>query len=324
MFSGARNVYRRWPVEQPAPLWPRDTGDPAPVPLPRTTPRSFNLRNRHCRARCSFHSPPAGRFALRASAHWAHASLRCPFPRWGPAGPPSPNLGGSGHRPSLRHGLSFHRCAFPQQKATIIIVPVDGDHGVGSSYRPDNFQPVPMVCNLLSIERSDHPFPAAKIRQTQTGDVAECRQIPKPSFGAGKRTPDVTSPNHSQHHVIVRGRTENVANEGICRNERVALVFASFSLKKKKKSFPVKNRTYRQPKSQRTKKRIISPPAPSEQTSRAPKPKPLYNRFSFASFLLTQKKRRAPQPHPPTNKARGLPILVSLNAGCTSRSPLPG
>jgi len=54
--------------------------------------------------------------------------------------------------------------------------------------------------------------------------------------------------------VIVRGRSENVANEGICWNERVALVFASFSLKKKKKSFPVKNCNYRHPKSQRTNK----------------------------------------------------------------------
>ena len=91
--------------------------------------------------------------------------------------------------------------------------------------------------------KPDIPFPEAKIRPTQTGDVAECRQIPKPVFGAGKRTPDVASPNDSQHHEIVRGRTENVAIHGICRNERVALVFASFSLKKKKKSFPVKNRT---------------------------------------------------------------------------------
>jgi len=217
MFSGARYVYRRWRAEQPAPLWPRDTGDPAPVPLYPWEPLT-------------------------------------PFPRWGPAGPPSPDLGGSGLRPSSRHGLSFLRCAFPQQKATIIIVPVDGDHGVGWYYHPDNFQPVPMVCNLLSIERGDHLFPAAKLRQAQTGDVAECRQIPKPVFGAGKRTPAETLPNNSQHHVIVRGRTENVAIHGICRNERVALVFASFSLKKKKKSFSVSHRTKRQPKSQRTKK----------------------------------------------------------------------
>ena len=187
MFAGARYVYRRWRAEQPAPLWVRGMGDPAPVPLyPWEPPMSFNLRIRHCRARCSFHSPPAGRFALRASAHWAHASLRCPFPRWGPAGPPSPNLGGGGLRPSSQLGMSFHRCAFPQQKVTMIIVPVDDDHGVDWGYRPDNFQSVPMVCNLLSIERGDHPFPAAKIRQAQTGDVAECRQIPKPSFGAGK------------------------------------------------------------------------------------------------------------------------------------------
>ena len=112
-------------------------------------------------------------------------------------------------------------------------------YGVGCFHRPDYFQPVLMVCTFLSVERDGHPFPAAKIRQAQTGDVAECRQIPKPVFGAGKRTPAETRPNDSQHHVIVRGRTENVAIEGICRNERVALVFASFSLKKKKKSFPV-------------------------------------------------------------------------------------
>ena len=93
--------------------------------------------------------------------------------------------------------------------------------------------------------KPDIPFPAAKIRQAQTGDVAECRQIPKPVFGAGKRTPAETRPNNSQHHEIVRGRSENVANEGICRNERVALVFASFSLKKKKKSFPVSHCTKR-------------------------------------------------------------------------------
>ena len=73
--------------------------------------------------------------------------------------------------------------------------------------------------------KPDISFPAAKIRQAQTGDVAECRQIPKPVFGAGKRTPAETRPNDSQHHVIVRGRSENVAIEGICRNERVALVF---------------------------------------------------------------------------------------------------
>ncbi|MBP3541350.1 MAG: hypothetical protein J6K72_06005, partial [Clostridia bacterium] len=61
--------------------------------------------------------------------------------------------------------------------------------------------------------------------QTQTGDVAESRQIPKPVFGAGKRTPAETRPNNTQHHVIVRGRSETRAKEGICRNERVALVF---------------------------------------------------------------------------------------------------
>jgi len=110
MFSGALYVYRRWRTERPAPLWPRDTGDPAPVPLYPWEPLT-------------------------------------PFPRWGPAGPPSPDLGGGGLRPSSRHGLSFRRCAFPQQKATIIIVPVDGDHGVGRYYRPDNFQHVPMVCS---------------------------------------------------------------------------------------------------------------------------------------------------------------------------------
>ena len=188
MFAGALYVFCRWRAEQPAPLWVRGMGDPAPVPLYPQHPLT-------------------------------------PFPRWGPAGPPSPNLGGGGLRPSSQLGMSFHRCAFPQQKVTIIIVPVDGDHGVVSSHRPDNFQLVPMVCNLLSIERGDHPFPAAKHRQAQTGDVAECRQIPKPSFGAGKRTPAETRPNHSQHHEIVRGRSENVAIEGICRNERVALVF---------------------------------------------------------------------------------------------------
>ena len=104
----------------------------------------------------------------------------------------------------------------------------------------------------------------------------------------------MASPNDSQHHVIVRGRSENVANEGICRNERVALVFASFSLKKKKKSFPVSYCTKRHPKSQRTKKTQHNHPALSGQTRRTPNPKQLNSRFSFASFLLTQKKRRPP------------------------------
>ncbi|MBP3541548.1 MAG: hypothetical protein J6K72_07035, partial [Clostridia bacterium] len=115
-----------------------------------------------------------------------------------------------------------------------------------------------------------------------------------------------------QHHEIVRGRSENVANEGICRNERVALVFASFSLKKKKKSFPVKNCTYRQPKSQRTKKRsIITPPRLDKPDARTlpPKPKQLNSRFSFASFLLTQKKRR-PAFHPSTRVEAGLLLLL--------------
>ena len=44
---------------------------------PRTAHRSFNRRSRHYHACCSFHSPPAGRFALRASVHRTHASLRC-------------------------------------------------------------------------------------------------------------------------------------------------------------------------------------------------------------------------------------------------------
>jgi len=42
-----------------------------------TAHRSFNRRSRHYHACCSFHSPPAGRFALRASVHRTHASLRC-------------------------------------------------------------------------------------------------------------------------------------------------------------------------------------------------------------------------------------------------------
>ncbi|MBP3542557.1 MAG: hypothetical protein J6K72_12205 [Clostridia bacterium] len=136
--------------------------------------------------------------------------------------------------------------------------------------------------------RDNHPFPAAKIRQTQTGDVAECRQIPKPSFGAGKRTPDVASPNDSQHHEIVRGRTENVAIHGICRNERVALVFASFSLKKKKKSFPVSHRTKRHPKSQRTKK-------VTKKKTHFPYPPRVSCDFLLLLYLCTQKKRRAPK-----------------------------
>ena len=163
VFPGAVYVYRRWRAVRPAPLWVRGMGDPAPVPLyPWEPPRSFNRRNRHCRARCSFHSPPAGRFALRASAHWARASLRCPFPRWGPAGPPSPDLGGGGLRPSPGLRLSFRRCAFLQQKVTIIIVPVDGDHGVGWYFRPDNFQPVPMVCQALSVAKRLSSLPRSQ------------------------------------------------------------------------------------------------------------------------------------------------------------------
>ena len=46
-------------------------------------PGSFNRRAGHCRALHSFHSPPAGRFALRASAHCAPASLRCPLHKGG-------------------------------------------------------------------------------------------------------------------------------------------------------------------------------------------------------------------------------------------------
>ena len=58
------------------------TKNPSVSPLASQPPaRSFNRRSRHCRARRSFHSPTAGRFALRASAHWARASLRRPFTR---------------------------------------------------------------------------------------------------------------------------------------------------------------------------------------------------------------------------------------------------
>ncbi|MBP3541370.1 MAG: hypothetical protein J6K72_06105 [Clostridia bacterium] len=138
---------------------------------------------------------------------------------------------------------------------------------------------------LFSKPSVCHPFPAAKSRQAQTGDVAECRQIPKPSFGAGKRTPAETRPNDSQHHEIVRGRPENVAIEGICRNERVALVFASFSLKKKKKSFFVKYCNYRQLKSQRTKKPFISH---QNQLRTQPGYQPVF--FCFFSFDSKEKK----------------------------------
>ena len=141
-------------------------GTPVPVPLYPLHPRSFNLRNRHCRACCSFHSPPAGRFALRASAHWAHASLRCPFRRWGPAGPPSPNLG-------VCWILTIHETwivppsvRLSQQDETMMTVPLDGMCGVGWGYRPHYFQPVSMVCKAFSIESGDHPFPAAKPRGT--------------------------------------------------------------------------------------------------------------------------------------------------------------
>ena len=43
----------------------------------RLRPGRSIVAERTNRALCSFHSPPAGRFALRASAHWARASLRC-------------------------------------------------------------------------------------------------------------------------------------------------------------------------------------------------------------------------------------------------------
>ena len=267
MFTGARYVCRRRREEQPAPLWVRGMGDPAPVPLYPQHPLT-------------------------------------PFPRWGPAGPPSPDLGGGGLRPSPRLGLYFHRCAFPQQKVTMIIVPVDGDHGVGSSHHRTTFSLSRWYVSFFPQPSGDHPFPAAKNRQAQTGDVAECRQIPKPVFGAGKRTPAVTSSNHSQHHVIVRGRSETRAKEGICRNERVALVFASFSLKKKKKSFPVSYCTKRQLKSQRTQKAssllahlspktYFLPPA----SSRKPSPHPTINNTSYLvqqskSVLYSSPKRR--------------------------------
>ena len=57
----------------------RSTADNPSVSPSASHPRSFNRRNRHCRACCSFHSPTAGRFALRASAHWAPTSLRRPL-----------------------------------------------------------------------------------------------------------------------------------------------------------------------------------------------------------------------------------------------------
>ena len=82
-----------------------------------------------------------------------------------------------------------------------------------------------MVCKALSEAKRLSSLPRSQDTADISGDVAECRQIPKPVFGAGKRTLAETRPNNSQHHEIVRGRTEIRANEGICRNERVALVF---------------------------------------------------------------------------------------------------
>ena len=149
MFSGARYVYRFWRAEQPAPLWPRDTGDPAPVPLYPWEPLT-------------------------------------PFPRWGPAGPPSPDLGGSGLRPSSRLGLSFRRCAFPQQKATIIIVPVDGDHGVGSSRRPDNFQSVTMVCKALSVAKRFSSLPRSQDQANADRRRSGVQANPEARFRGGE------------------------------------------------------------------------------------------------------------------------------------------
>ena len=52
-----------------------------PKPRQGDHPRNLNRRPGHCRARASFRLTPPVRFALRASAHRAHANLRPPAPR---------------------------------------------------------------------------------------------------------------------------------------------------------------------------------------------------------------------------------------------------
>ena len=62
-------------------VWEDDVGL-RPTPRQGDNLRNLNRRHGHCRARASFRLTPTVRFALRASAHWAHARLRPPAPRY--------------------------------------------------------------------------------------------------------------------------------------------------------------------------------------------------------------------------------------------------
>ena len=201
VFAGARYVCRRWRAEQPAPLWVRGMGDPAPVPLYPQHPLT-------------------------------------PFPRWGPAGPPSPDLGGGGLRPSSRHGLSFRRCAFPQQKVTIIIVPIDGDHGVGRYYRPDNIQPVPMVCIFLSTAKWRSSLPRSQEPASADRRRSGVQANPEARFRGGEAH---AGRDPSQKQPTSRDRARPLRNTGergdlperACRSG-----FCFFFPKEKEEVFP--------------------------------------------------------------------------------------
>ena len=54
----------------------------------------------------------------------------------------------------------------------MMTVLLDGMCGIGSSHRPDYFQPVPMVCKALSVAKQLSSLPRSQEAGDASGDIA--------------------------------------------------------------------------------------------------------------------------------------------------------
>ena len=123
-----------------------------------------------------------------------------------------------------------------------------------------------------------------------SGDIASAGKSRSlfPERGSARRPrPVPTKPNP---HAIVRGRSGTRRKRGFAvASGRSGFCF--FFPKEKEEVFPRLTAILATPQIPAHQKNAPSIPCPFRAKQRAPKPKKLYNQFSFASFLLTQKKR---------------------------------
>ena len=90
MFAGALYVFCRWRAERPAPLWPRDTGDPAPVPLYPQHPSVVQSSHQALPCPLLVSLPTCGSLCASRKCPLGTRFPPVPIPALGACGPPVP------------------------------------------------------------------------------------------------------------------------------------------------------------------------------------------------------------------------------------------